>query len=115
MPEIPKKEEDRPKINRSYDIFVDQNDWLVNSSLNKSKKIRELLDNFINEIDSTIIYNLQTEIIALDLEKKGLREEIVRLKEVIRLDKEVYFEALEFLKKKNESQKSVIVALGGKE
>ena len=101
MPEIPKKEEDRPKINRSYDIFVDQNDWLVNSSLNKSKKIRELLDNFINEIDATVIRNIRKENQSL---KNDFSKSIDNYEDQIR-------ELMQTI----ESQKSVIVALGGKE
>ena len=101
MPEIPQKEEDRKKINRSYDIFVDQNDWLVNSPLNKSKFIRDLLDNAINEIDATIIQNLQDEI------ENYIQIKIRRIKE--------HEDQIRELMQTIESQKSVIVALGGKE
>ena len=98
---IPEKEEKRTKIPRTYDIYKDQVEWLDNSSLNKSKKIRELLDNFINEVDSTVIQNL--------------RDEIIRLNEIIQTDDDLHVNQVRVLMAKIESQKAVIVAMGGEE
>ena len=118
MSDIPKKE-DRPTINRSYDIFVDQNEWLVNSPLNKSKLIRQLLDNHINERDATVIQNLQDEIDLLnnlsEKEKEIHENEIenyiqIKIKRIKEHDDQIR-ELLE----KIESQKAMIVALGGEE
>lgn len=100
-PEKPQKSEERLTINRSYDIYLDQNEWLVNSPMNKSKLIRALLDNHINGMDSMVIQNLQDEIDLLySLSKK---------------DKEIHDDTVRELMEKIESQKAAIVALGGEE
>ena len=97
IPEIPEKNPTRPTINRSYDIFVDQNEWLVNSPYNKSKIIRSLLDDFINGTNDVITQNLQNKIVKLVAENVELINNNIKLLEI------------------SESQKSVIIALGGKE
>lgn len=103
-PESPQEENKRKKLPRTYDIFEDQIRWLDNSSLNKSKKIRELLDNFINEMDASVIQNLNDEISVLNKIIVTLKESILN-----------YVNKNQELTEKIESQKSVIVALGGEE
>ncbi len=111
-PEIPDKAEKRQKVPRTYDIFQDQADWLANSNANKAKTIRSLLDNHIEEIDETIIDNL--------------REEITTLKNINKLDNDEWVDNIRELEEKHadevrecmetiESQKAVIVALGGEQ
>ena len=108
---IPKKAEKRIKVPRTYDIYADQIEWLDNSSLNKSKKIRELLDNFINEVDATVIQNLKDEIKEKDNEIRNyIQIKLRRIKEL----KEQRNQIRELMAT-IEEQKTVIVALGGEE
>ena len=97
LPEKEEKEEKRKKIPRTYDIYQDQVDWLDNSSLNKAKKIRELLDNFINGTTEAVIQNLRDEITKLVGENVELINNNIEFSAII------------------ETQKSVFVAMGGKE
>ena len=100
VPESPERSEKlptRPTVNRSYDIYVDQNEWLVNSSYNKSKIIRSLLDDFINGTNDAITQNLRDEITKLVGENVELINNNIEFSAII------------------ETQKSVIVAMGGKE
>lgn len=102
----PEKAEDRPTINRSYDIYVDQNEWLINSPLNKSKTIRGLLDKFINEVDATVIQNLRNKV-------KKLENEIQSQKEVFDSSILGYEDQFRKLLEEIEQHKAVIVAMGG--
>ena len=97
-------EKDRKTILCSYLIYEDQDQFLDSTSLNKSKKIRELLDNFINEIDDTVIGNLKDEIKEKDIEINNyIKIKHRRINE--------HEDQIRELMATIESQKAVIVAL----
>lgn len=110
-PEIPLEEKKRKKVMCSYMIYKDQTEYLGSTDVNQSKLLRRLIDEYINELGSSVIQELENQHAN---QIRELKKRIETLNNIIKINDGNSDDRIGELMQTIESQKSVIVALGRK-